>query len=245
MKKDIFYSLTSIKHNIEIGNQTERKLRFLSHLFFSFIMIVIIIFLCYHNYYSYQIVYLHYDNYYFCFHLHPFVECPNITFKNSSYIISVYGWSWHWNRDNCQRRGGDLVSIETEEEWNFINNEIQMRNTSNYDNRWSIGLRKEAGNWTWVSGRPLTICKWGEGERKGEHDAAFMYKLNSNDERGVFGSVNRWGQGDPHAYICEISEGKSFFVLLCFLNFCYYYCYYYYYYYYYYYHYFYYYFKRT
>ena len=63
-----------------------------------------------------------------------------------------------------QRLGGDLVSIETEEEWNFINDEIQRRNTTNYDNKWSIGLtKKKAGNWSWVSGRTLTICKWGKG----------------------------------------------------------------------------------
>ena len=42
-----------------------------------------------------------------------------------------------------QRLGGDLVSIETEEEWNFINDEIQRRNTTSYDNRWSIGLTKK------------------------------------------------------------------------------------------------------
>ena len=61
-----------------------------------------------------------------------------------------------------QRLGGDLVSIETEEEWNFINDEIQRRNTTNYDNRWS-----------WVSGRTLTICKWGKGEPRGEYEGAF------------------------------------------------------------------------
>ena len=42
-----------------------------------------------------------------------------------------------------QRLGGDLVSIETEEEWNFINDEIQRRNNTNYDNKWSIGLTKK------------------------------------------------------------------------------------------------------
>ena len=86
------------------------------------------------------------------FHLYHFVECPNITFNNSWYIISVYGWSWSWNRDNCQRRGGDLISIETEEEWNFIKNEIQSRNTTNYDNRWSIGLEKK--------GQELDLGEW-------------------------------------------------------------------------------------
>ena len=124
---------------------------------------MIIIFLCYHNYHNYQFVCHLYDNYYFCCHLYHFVECPNITFNNSWYIISIYGWSWNWNRIICQSQGGDLISIETEEEWNFINNEIQRRNTKKgYNDSWSIGLRKKAGNWTWVSGRPLTFCKWGK-----------------------------------------------------------------------------------
>ena len=92
---------------------------------------------------SSQLVCHHYDHYYFCFHLHRVLECPNITFKNSRYIILVKRFSWHWNRNKCQSQGGDLVSIETEEEWNFINDEIQRRNMTKYDNRWSIGLIKK------------------------------------------------------------------------------------------------------
>ena len=82
---------------------------------------------------------------------------------------------------------------------------------------WSIGLTKKAGNWTWVNGRPLTICKWEQGEPRGEHDAAFMYKRSSNGEQGVFGGVGISIQFH-HAYICEISEGKLLFLLLfCFV----------------------------
>ena len=128
------------------------------------------------------------------------------------------GWSWLWSRDICQRQGGDLVSFETEEEWNFINDEIQRRNTTNYENKWSIGLEKKAGNWTWVSGRPLTISKWGIGEPGGEHCAAFMYQRSSNGKRGVFGSVHDKLKGKQHAYICEISKGELIFLsLLLFL----------------------------
>ena len=117
------------------------------------------------------------------------------------------------NRFICKSQGGDLISIETEEEWNFINNEIQRRNTKKgYNDSWSIGLRKKVGNWTWVSGRPLTFCKWGIGELSGEHDAAFMYKRSINGEQGVFGSVNRTRR--QNAYICEITSGKLFVLFL-------------------------------
>ncbi|RMX59357.1 hypothetical protein pdam_00025282 [Pocillopora damicornis] len=135
------------------------------------------------------------------------IECPNRTFKNSWYIISVDGWSWPRNRETCQSQGGDLVSMETEKEWNFMNDAIQRRNTKSFENKWSIGLTKEkkGGNWTWVHGRPLTICKWGQGEPSGEHDAAFIYKRSRNGERGVFGSGRTiWKNYD--ACICEISK---------------------------------------
>ena len=163
--------------------------------------------------YIYHFVYHNYHS--FCFHLYHFVECPNITFKNSWYIFPMEGGSWDLNRDICQSQGGDLVSIETEEEWNFINDEIQRRNNTHYINRWSIGLSKKAGNWTWVSVRPLTICKWGKGEPSGEHNAAFMYKRSSNGERGVFGSCDRGSWENRPAYICEISKGRLFLFCCC------------------------------
>ena len=185
----------------------KRKSRFLFHFLFSFIVIVIKVFLHFNHYFYNHFAYHYYDNQYFYFRFHHFVGCLNITFKNSWYIFSVDGVEWLWNREACQNQGGDLVSIETEEEWKFINDEIQGRNTWYYRNTWSIGLTKKAGNWTWVSERPLTICKWGEGEPSGEHEVAFMYKRSRNGEQGVFG--NRAGE-NWRAYICEISKGKLF-----------------------------------
>ena len=144
----------------------------------SFIVTVIKIFLCfnhyycyyYYYYYYYHFAYPHYDSQYFCFHFYHFLERLNKIFKNSWCIFSVNGSYWLWNRKACQNQGGDLASIETEEEWNFI----QRHNTTHNENIWSIGLTKKAGNWTWVSERLLTIWKWGQGEQSVEHDAAFM-----------------------------------------------------------------------
>ena len=65
-----------------------------------------------------------------------------------------------------------------------------------------------------MSGRPLTIRKWGIREPSSEHDAAFMYKLNNNGERGVFGGVTRT-RVNQHAYICEISKGELIFCRCC------------------------------
>lgn len=67
------------------------------------------------------------------------------------------GINWNDNRKLCQKRGADLISIETVKEWNFLNDLIQ--NHKSLYNKWDISLKKGAGNWTWVSGKPLTINK--------------------------------------------------------------------------------------
>ena len=126
------------------------------------------------------------------------------------------GESWYWGRHTCSSLGGDLVSFETQEEWSLINDEIQRRNTTNNENKWRIGLKKRARNWTWVSGRPLTISKWGQGEPSGEQDAAFMYKRFRNGERGVFGTYNNESWKKEHAYICEIPKGELICCCCCF-----------------------------
>ena len=62
------------------------------------------------------------------------------------------GESWYWGRHTCSSLGGDLVSFETQEEWSLINDEIQRRNTTNYENKWRIGLKKR--------GQELDLGEW-------------------------------------------------------------------------------------
>ena len=49
------------------------------------------------------------------------IECQATYFKNSSCIFSTWERVWVNNRNVCSSQGGYLVSIETEEEWQFIN----------------------------------------------------------------------------------------------------------------------------
>lgn len=48
------------------------------------------------------------------------------------------GLKWGFNRGLCEGCRGDLISTETEEEWNFINSEIRNRRLL----EWYIGLKK-------------------------------------------------------------------------------------------------------
>ena len=68
-------------------------------------------------------------------------------------VSMASGFTWMFNRGYCRDCGVDLVSIETEEEWFFIDSEIRNR----YTVEWYIGLGIMERNWTWVSERPLKI----------------------------------------------------------------------------------------
>ena len=128
------------------------------------------------------------------------IECQVTCFKNSSYIFSKSGRGWYQNRDVCYNQGGNLVSIETEEEWKFIKHEIQKRCTRN-TSAWHIGLWKIGGVWTWLSGKKLNISKW----RDSEPDDHYA-EISKNG--GLFNGIN---QNDENAYICEIPGGKITF----------------------------------
>ena len=126
------------------------------------------------------------------------VECQATCFKNS-YIFSKSSRDWNNSRRVCKDQGFDLVSIETEEEWQFISNEIQKRGTWNAS-AWHIGLWKIGEVWTWLSGEQLNISKWRDSEPEDTEDYAEISKNG-----GLFNGISR---NDKNGYICEIPGGK-------------------------------------
>ena len=51
--------------------------------------------------------------------------------------------------------------MESEQEWQFITNEIQNKTGNRFD-EWLIGLEKNSTTkrWTWINGKSVTIDKW-------------------------------------------------------------------------------------
>ena len=107
-----------------------------------------------------------------------------------------------FNRDYCRDCGVDLVSIETEEEWFFIDGEIRNRYTAEL----YIGLEKKERNWTWVSERPLTISKWRANQPSNNNKVAFIIRESDSSEQGM--STDPAGT-DSKAFICEMPKGKT------------------------------------
>ena len=129
-------------------------------------------------------------------------ECQATRFKNSSYIFSKSWRGWNHNWYDCLFQGGFLVSIETEEEWQFINHEIQKRGTSN-TSAWHIGLEKIRGVWTWKSGEKLNISKWRDSQPDGNDTCAEISKNG-----GLFNNISCY---DKNTFICEMPGGKITF----------------------------------
>ena len=134
------------------------------------------------------------------------IECQPTCFKNSSYIFSKSKIYRFPNNEVCSILGGYLVSIETEEEWQFINHEIQKRGTWNTSttNAWLIGLEKKDGVWIWKSGKQLNISKWRDSEPNGNDERA---EISMNGS--LFNGIHQNIKGD--AYICEMPGGNITF----------------------------------
>ena len=111
--------------------------------------------------------------------------------------------TWTENRKTCADKGGDLVAMETEKEWQFISKEIQRRTTSTH---WYIGLTKMGQEWKWVTGGPLTISKWQDKEPSGDGNVTEMAKEYRPNKQGLFNAVPDL---ERRASICEILKGNA------------------------------------
>ena len=136
-------------------------------------------------------------------------------FGNSSYTfyknsVAQKKSDWSESRQRCKDTGSDLVSIESEKEWNFLKNSLQKMKTIEF----YIGLKKDSksGEWKWISDNSKVIATrgkfpWATAEPSGDGNCAVMYKDYGND----YGLFNDWPcdkQNIYSGYICE-SPTKS------------------------------------
>eukprot|EP00064_Thunnus_orientalis_P017381 superscaffoldBa00003671_g17462 len=72
------------------------------------------------------------------------------------YFFSPTNSSWNESRRYCQRRGGDLVKIDSRDEQIFLTKELSNKMNDEEDKFW-IGLTdsKKEGKWFWVDDSPL------------------------------------------------------------------------------------------
>ena len=113
--------------------------------------------------------------------------------------------TWPQAHDSCKIYLKHLVVMETEQEWEFINKEIQTRN-SGRENEWHIGLYRNltAKKWTWINGKTVTINKWQRDQPQDLHFYTVMAREASDGVKGSFSSI----RGNlKRGWICEEKTG--------------------------------------
>ena len=88
-----------------------------------------------------------------------FVSTVLDCFENSCYRFhqSTNG-NWQQNRQQCQREDGDLVRMETRNEWLFVRDILQTKSdvrsrqlaVSASEKGWHVGLVQDSLTWIWV-----------------------------------------------------------------------------------------------
>ena len=98
--------------------------------------------------------------------------------------------------------------MESEQEWQFIKNEIQNQKTDSQYKEWFIGLEKNSTTqrWTWINGKSLTINKWYKDVNN--PDPTDSYGLIHREyPPGFKGSLSTFKSNLIRGWICEEETG--------------------------------------
>ena len=134
-------------------------------------------------------------------------NCSSYTFHENS--TSSKDRNWEQSRELCQNSSeGDLVSIEEEEERIYLRKIIKNLKAIKY----YIGLKKERGEWMWLSGNSVHASKgkhpWSPGEPNGNShtNCATIYGNYKTHFDGFFDDLSCSKCEKDAGYICERAE---------------------------------------
>ncbi|KAK6324602.1 hypothetical protein J4Q44_G00039440 [Coregonus suidteri] len=118
-------------------------------------------------------------------------------FGSSWYFISTETKTWRESRQNCLKRGADLVIINSDKEQTLIN---RLKTVSHV---W-IGLTDSVteGTWKWVDGTPLTTPRyWERGDPSGGvRENCVLFEHRSSGQ----GTWQDYPCSYNRCWICEI-----------------------------------------
>lgn len=120
------------------------------------------------------------------------------------YLAVYTQMNWNDARDYCRNMKGDLVTITSEQENQFV---YELN-----PNTW-IGLSDaiEEGNWKWVTGEPLEYTNWAEGEPNNCSDCTNVYMEEGEDFAGFKGNApEKWNDCpiEVSSFVCEWDASK-------------------------------------
>ncbi|XP_068720433.1 uncharacterized protein [Montipora capricornis] len=124
----------------------------------------------------------------------------------SSYEFNHTRTIWTAARQRCQSSGGDLVAMESQEEWEFLKFKVSDLRFQHHGARWYIGLTNVSGKWCWITSNDSCIevkvgsSRWSSGEPNNFNSEGCVEMLKD----GLYNNVLCRSNIDAHTgYICE------------------------------------------
>ncbi|KAJ7371261.1 chromatin-modulating protein mrc1 [Desmophyllum pertusum] len=140
------------------------------------------------------------------------------TCKCVTYSFHHKRLTWITSREWCVKNKGDLVSMETREEWNYLKDFIQtLPGLPGLNTEYYIGLRKDRnGSWHWLSNNTKEVSAgpgwpWPDSEPSGDGNCVVMYKNYRG--KGLFNDVpcNKSALDTVYiGFICEKTADCTF-----------------------------------
>lgn len=114
-----------------------------------------------------------------------------IMFNGNRYDLITSWVTWEEAEENCITRGGHLVTITSQNEYNFV---LSLMGSENI---W-IGYTDDEteGFWRWVTGEVDSFTNWGQGEPNGGDYENFAEMYNNGLWNDATGDYNQF-------YVCE------------------------------------------
>ena len=132
-------------------------------------------------------------------------ENPGTTWNDHEYLVVEGDYTWDEAKELCEKQGGYLAVITSQEEQSFIQELIKGKNNEGF---W-LGAENSGDTWTWGNGEAFEYQNWDSGEPNG--DSSDM-KLQIYEENGKWDDT--WSDGDisgikEHGYICEKDTSQN------------------------------------
>uniref|UniRef100_A0AAZ3SU49 C-type lectin domain-containing protein n=3 Tax=Oncorhynchus tshawytscha TaxID=74940 RepID=A0AAZ3SU49_ONCTS len=115
-------------------------------------------------------------------------------FESSWYFLFTEAKTWEESRQECLKRGADLVIVNSDKEQEFLCG-LTMK-------AW-IGLTDSVteGTWKWVDGNPLTTPRfWGSGQPNGDGSEDCALFSHSSPDQGKW---HDYPCSSNHYWVCE------------------------------------------
>lgn len=128
-----------------------------------------------------------------------------VAFGGHWYLYFPDGVNWQRARQRCQDLGGDLVSLETPAEAQFVYAYTVAQFGSPDVFTFWLGATEEGhdGTFTWANGSPLQFTDWGKDKGSGNisGEAVAAQRLNSGSPR--FNWFAATSQRNAYPFVCE------------------------------------------